>query len=184
MLEDPATWKKWASRDRFRLGEFAPAPIPPKITELVPTSREHPVAWRYTTTRPPGGWTKPAFDDAGWKEGPAGFGTRGTPGMPVTTNWDTPDIWMRREITLPAATDPASVQLFLYHDETAEVYIDGVLAARETGYVTSYQPVEIGAAARQHLRPGAKVVVAVHCHQTGGGQGVDLGLIDVKEQRP
>ncbi len=38
MLEDPATWKKWAGRDRLKLDDYAPAPTPPKVTELVPAS--------------------------------------------------------------------------------------------------------------------------------------------------
>jgi hypothetical protein len=44
--------------------------------------------------------------------------------------------------------------------------------------------VEIAPAARECLKPGAKVVLAVHYHQTGGGQGVDIGLVDVEEPRP
>ena len=59
--------------------------------------------------------------------------------------------------------------------------MDGVLAATETGYVTAYQTVEIPAAAQAKLKPGARVVLAVHCHQTGGGQGIDVGVIDVIE---
>jgi hypothetical protein len=184
MLEDPALWKKWAGRDRFRLGAYAPAPIPPKVTELVPASRVRSIPWRFTTTRPPAEWSQPGFDDSRWRQGNAGFGTAGTPGIQVATTWNTPDIWMRREVTLPPSTDPSRVQLLLYHDEDAEVYIDGTLAAREPGYVTAYQPVEIGEAARAHLRPGARVILAVHCHQTGGGQGVDVGLVDVDEGRP
>ncbi|MHB1557315.1 MAG: glutaminase family protein [Isosphaeraceae bacterium] len=181
MLEDPAVLKKWASRDRFPLGDYAPAPKPPRVTELVPTSREKSAAWKYSIRRPGEGWTRADFDDSGWREAPGGFGTRGTPGIRVATSWDTPDIWLRREIQIPAGADPAAVQLFLYHDEDAEIYINGVLAARETGYVTTYQAVEIAEPARRLLRPGAKVVLAVHCHQTGGGQGIDIGLVDVRE---
>jgi Domain of unknown function (DUF4965)/Domain of unknown function (DUF5127)/Domain of unknown function (DUF1793)/Domain of unknown function (DUF4964) len=184
MLEDPATWKKWASRDQFRLGEYAPAPTRPKITELLPASRTQSVSWRFTTKRPAGNWAQPEFDDGRWEEGQAGFGTDGTPGIKVATRWATPDIWIRREVTLLPSTRPSRVQLSLYHDDDVEVYIDGVLAARERGYVTSYQVVEIGGAARARLKPGAKVILAAHCHQTRGGQGVDLGLVDVDERNP
>jgi hypothetical protein len=184
MLDDPATWKKWAGRDRFPLAEYAPAPTLPRITELVPASRDRSFPWRFTVTRPADGWTRPGFDDSGWQQGLAGFGTAGTPGIKVATRWNTPDIWLRREVTLPGSINPARVQLLVYHDEDAEVYVDGILAAREQGYVTSYQPVEISEAARERLKPGAKVIVAVHCHQTGGGQGVDVGLVEVDEGRP
>jgi hypothetical protein len=67
-------------------------------------------------------------------------------GSAIGTNWDTADIWLRREIVVPAAVHPSRAQLLVYHDEDAEIYLDGVLAASETGYVTSYQPVEIPAA--------------------------------------
>ena len=184
MLENDSTWKKWAGRDRFQLGEYAPAPVPPKITEVVPTSRTQPITWQYTTRRPAEGWSRSDFDAQGWKEGPGAFGTRGTPGINPETDWNTPDIWMRREITMPANLDPARVQLFLYHDENAEVYIDGILAAREPGYGTTYQPIEISEAARARLKPGARLVIAVHCHQTGGGQGIDLGFVDVSQKQP
>ncbi len=151
---------------------------------MVPTSQRRPVAWRYTEQRPAGDWTQPGFDDSPWKQAPGAFGTTGTPGIHVNTKWDTPDIWIRRDVTLPASIDASRLQLLTYHDEGIEVYVDGILAAKESGYLTSFQPMEIRTSARERFKPGAKVVLAVHCHQTGGGQGVDVGLVDVDERQP
>ncbi len=95
MLEDPSMWKKWSSRDRAKLGQFAPAPVPPRITEVIPTSQRQPATWRYIFDRPSAGWEKAGFDDRAWKEGPGGFGTEGTPGVVIRTKWNTPDIWLR-----------------------------------------------------------------------------------------
>ncbi|HZY85255.1 MAG TPA: beta-galactosidase, partial [Gemmataceae bacterium] len=121
------------------------------------------------------------YDAAGWKEGPGGFGTRGTPGAVVRTEWNTADIWLRREFTLPGSGD---LYLSLHHDEDAEVYLNGVLAAKVQGFVTGYEDVAINEAARKALKPGGKNVIAIHCHQTTGGQYIDAGLIELKERRP
>ena len=42
---------------------------------------------------------------------------------------------------------------------------------------------EIRKTARALLKPGAKITLAVHCHQTIGGQGVDVGIVNVAEGR-
>jgi glutaminase A-like protein/uncharacterized protein DUF5127/uncharacterized protein DUF4964 len=178
MLADHALWKKWASRDKLKVGNWAPLPEPPQITEVVPTSRQTPVLWRYTFERPSDDWTKPDFDAAAWKEGPAGFGTAGTPGAVVRTRWNTGDIWLRREFTMPAG-EPSALQFYAYHDEDVEIYINGVAAASESGFTTSYVPIEIRPTAGALLKPGAKITIAVHCHQTAGGQGIDVGLAKV-----
>jgi hypothetical protein len=69
--------------------------------------------------------------------------------------------------------------LRIHYDEDAEVYINGVLAARVTGFTTEYVEVPLTAAGRKALKKGANVI-AVHCHQTGGGQYIDVGLVEVK----
>jgi acyl-ACP thioesterase len=71
--------------------------------------------------------------------------------------------------------------LLSYHDEDVEIYVNGIAAAQEGGFTTSYMPLEISREARAVMTPGAKITVAVHCHQTTGGQGIDVGLADVAE---
>ncbi len=181
MLADPAVWKAWASRDKAHIDRWADAPVMPSITEVVATSRQTPADWRYTFDRPAQGWTLADFDDHAWKVGPGGFGVDGTPGAVIKTTWNTPDVWLRREIRLPDSADPAKLQFLVYHDEDVEIYLDGVLAAKDQGYLSSYEPLDIRPAARAKLGAGQSVVIAVHCHQTRGGQGVDLGLVEVKE---
>jgi hypothetical protein len=78
----------------------------------------------------------------------------------------------------------ANLQLVVYHDEDVEVYVNGVLAAKASGYDNNYRPMEISREARAELKPGAKVTLAVHCHQTIGGQGVDVGLAEVEDTKP
>ncbi|MEZ5319229.1 MAG: family 16 glycoside hydrolase [Vicinamibacterales bacterium] len=152
---------------------------PPSIVTLAGTARDAAATWRYTTTAPAAEtWMTADFDDAGWMSGPGGFGTARTPGASVGTTWDTPDIWIRRTIDLPAGASFVDPHLFLHHDEDAEVFINGVSAARVTGYSSDYEITPISAAARAALRPGRNVV-AIHCHQTTGGQYVDAGLIDL-----
>lgn len=150
------------------------------ITEVVPTARIERASWRYTTDRPTGPWRRPDFDDSGWKTGPGAFGSAGTPGLPIGTTWNTADIWLRRQVTLPAdAKDPSNLQLVVFHDEDAEIYFDGTLAARMNGFIRDYDIFEITPEAAKPLRAGGHVTIAVHCHQTQGGQGIDVGLVSV-----
>ena len=58
---------------------YGPPPPAPKITEIVPTSRNQGVQWRYTRDKPAEDWFKPGFNASLWKEGLAGFGTTNTP---------------------------------------------------------------------------------------------------------
>ncbi|HVS36657.1 MAG TPA: DUF4965 domain-containing protein [Gemmataceae bacterium] len=179
LMADPAAWKKWSGRDKTRTGEWAPLPKPPVVKEIVPTSRREPATWRYTISKPADGWQKLDFDAKDWKEGPAGFGTTITPGAVVRTEWKTDDIWIRREFTLPEG-DFSHLQLLIHHDDDAEVYINGVLAASLSGYTTDYEPAEIRPAARTALKPG-KNVLAVHCRQIKGGQYIDAGIVEVMD---
>jgi hypothetical protein len=177
MLTDRAIWQKWASRDKTKAGHWAPLPPEQKFTLVVPTARTAPATWRYTVQKPAGNWTAPEFDAKGWAEGQSSFGTEGTPGAYSHTRWDTGDIWLRRVITLPD-TKFHDLHFYVDHDEDVEVYVNGVLASSEPSFTSSYVPLEISPAAMQFIKPGATVTLAVHCHQTEGGQNIDVGLVD------
>jgi hypothetical protein len=177
MLYDKATWSKWASRDKTQAKDWAPMPKPPVLKTVVATSQENGVTWRYTTERPGDEWFKVSFDDSSWKTGTGGFGTRMTPGAVVRTIWNTPNIWLRREIELPTG-DWKNLQLLAHHDEDVAIYINGVQAATARGFTSSYEELPLNAAGRAALKPG-KNVIAVQCKQTQGGQYIDVGFVDV-----
>jgi hypothetical protein len=146
----------------------------PQEVVVVPTSKEKGLTWRYTLKKPAENWYKPDFKDTDWKEGAGGFGTPYTPGAVVRTVWDTPNIWLRRTFELPEHA-PRDLHLLLHHDEDAEIYINGILAAKVEGYVSDYEEVAIHPRALEMLKPG-KNTLAVHCKQTVGGQYIDVGI--------
>lgn len=156
---------------RANAGQF------PRIRTVEPVATERPLEWRYTFEPPAEGWERPAFDDSSWRRGLAGFGTTGTPGAAVGTEWSGERIWLRRDFDL-AGDVPADLRLRIHHDEDAVVYLNGVKAAELKGYTTSYGAVRISPEARAALRPGRNVM-AVHCRQTRGGQYIDVGLVEV-----
>jgi Domain of unknown function (DUF4965)/Domain of unknown function (DUF5127)/Domain of unknown function (DUF1793)/Domain of unknown function (DUF4964) len=181
MLANKEMWSKWASRDKHVAGSWAPLPTPPPIKSLVPDARHQPIPWRYIVQKPPDDWYKSDFDAGAWKEGPAGFGTKGTPGAIVRTEWKTDDIWLRREFDFPE-NKSGDLQFQVHHDEDVEVYLNGVLAASAKGYTTDYELLPIRPAALKVLKSG-KNVLAVHCHQTTGGQYIDVGIVAVVDER-
>ena len=143
--------------------------------EVVPSARQQAVTWRRTEVRPAAEWSREDFDDASWSLAPAGFGTRGTPGAVVRTEWVSSDIWLRRTFELPDV-DAKTLALTVHHDEDTEIFLNGVLAAQLPGFVADYDEVTISSEARAAIRPG-KNVLAVHCRQTGGGQYIDAGVV-------
>jgi hypothetical protein len=158
-------------------GDWAPLPKPPIITQVVPISHDNPLVWAYTTAKPGDDWMKPDFDDSQWTKAPGGFG-RGSPGSNAHTDWNTDDIWIRRTFDLPDV-DHSKLQLYAYHDEDMEVYVNGVPAGTASGYNTSYELFDMTPEAQAALKTGSNAI-AVHCHQTTGGQYIDVGLATSK----
>jgi hypothetical protein len=147
--------------------------LPKKI--ILPDALSGRTDWKYTAEKPDDGWYKSGFDASAWKEGAGGFGAAGTPGIFLNTIWTTSDIWLRREFTLETE-DLSGMELQVFHDEDAEIYLNGVLAVKIAGFTTDYDDFEISKEVKAALHVGNNTI-AVHCHQTTGGQGIDVGIL-------
>jgi beta-galactosidase len=132
-------------------------------------------SWRFSLDNPADGWQQADFEDSNWKEGFGGFGTRGTPASRVGTEWSSNDIWLRKQIELDSV--PNKPALLIHHDEDAEVFINGKQVAALKKWSTEYFVLPVEEKDWSALKIG-KNLLAVHCHQTTGGQFIDVHLVD------
>ena len=154
--------------------------------EVVATSEKSAQNWSYTFQAPPSNWNAKAFNTATWQAGPGGFGTD-TPGSGlVGTPWTTPDIWMRRTFNPGSLSKDQIRRLVIrnFHDEDVEVFINGVRAYSSIGFITAYESIAISDAAKAAIVPNAPNVLAVHCHQSQGGQYIDVGIYERNQAKP
>lgn len=179
LLYDSSLWSKYASRDQTRATDWAPIPKPPVTQTLIETSATAKVLWKYTFDQPVGDWFAPGYAAEDWKEGYGGFGTRQTPGSTIGTVWDSSDIWIRRTFELKQSI-PDAIGLRLHHDEDTQVFLNGQHVADVAGYLVNYRLFEIPATA---IHDGDNVL-AIHCHQTGGGQYIDCGIDAILPAEP
>ncbi|WP_321290080.1 glutaminase domain-containing protein [uncultured Sunxiuqinia sp.] len=126
---------------------------------------------QYTMNEPAKGWDKADFIDDSWKTGEGAFGTRDMPTL--GTVWNTKDIWVRREFTIPANLPDEEMYLIYSHDDIFELYLNGKQLVK-TDY--EWHNNVILKIDRSLLKPGETNVIASHCHNLTGGGYVDFGL--------
>jgi len=153
------------------------------LRALVPDARSGPQSWRYTTRAPAGNWSEPTYPDSGWTVGAAGFGTDSTPGARVRTVWNTGDVWLRRSFEVAPGTDLTHLYWSIHHDEDAEVYVNGAAVDSFPGYTSGYHVRPLSAATQGALHSGRNTL-AMHVHQTRGGQYADVGLVQAAAAVP
>jgi len=153
------------------MGQYSNAPI-------VPTSQTVPQTWQYTTNTPAANWYATNFNASGWNTGLAGFGTI-DPNVRPNTPWTTLGyIYLRRTFNPGALTTQqiSNLVFTVYHDEDVEIYINGVLAGSASGYSTTYVQLAMTPQGQVAIIPNRTNVLAVSCHQTTGGQFIDVGI--------
>lgn len=159
-----------------RTGPVSPTPAPksaPEWTVLVGAAADGELSkpYRYTTQTPAAEWAGESFNDSAWAEAPAPFGN-----LPnVRTQWHTSDIWLRGGFEWDGQPISAAA-LVIFHDEDTEIYVNGQKVWNRGGFNNAYESFEVTAALKKVLKPGRNTL-AVHTHQTVGGQFIDLALL-------
>ncbi len=175
---------KLAALESFMLNSEAGKAFSEQIKILVPTARQGEQIWAYTNKKPADNWYEVGYrinesadentGDAGdWKRGPAGFGNGAPDNTRPKTRWTSDDIWLRTTFRLDEI--PNRVKMRIYHDQDAEVYLNGQLIGSFEGYISNYRTVALDKKALSYLQTGRNTL-AVHCTQTVGGQYIDVGL--------
>jgi len=143
---------------------------------IAPTATEEPWIGKFTTQAPEEGWARPDFNDASWEKGKGAFGTKGVHAL--STLWTTKDIWVRREIEIPADKTSDETYLIYSHDDNIEIYLNGKELVN-SGFTTGNNSVlKID---NNLLIPGQKIILAAHCQNPMGDGLVDFGIVQRKE---
>lgn len=133
--------------------------------------------YRFSTSAPVGDWSSASFDDSKWGEALAPFGSISS----YRTEWRTPDIWLRRSFEWDGK-DISIAALVIFHDETTEILVNGQRIWERGGFNNSYESFNVTTALKKALKPGQNLL-AVHTHQTGGGQFIDLALLVTPQRK-
>ena len=129
----------------------------------------------YTRQVQQDGWQQPTFNDDSWREGTAAFGS---PDLSfVRTEWreGNSDLYVRREINVPAADLQEDLMIIYSHDDVFELYINGTKVADTGETWREGIKLPLDEKLRKLLKPG-KNLIAAHCHNTTGGAYTDFGL--------
>ncbi|MFV0377182.1 MAG: glutaminase domain-containing protein [Mangrovibacterium sp.] len=141
------------------------------LKTLLPMANEG--AWnaQYSLTKPVSGWEQLEFDAKKWETAKAAFGT---PGMQfVGTDWKTPEIWVRREFSLPELKNGAKLYLVYSHDDDFELYLNGTQIVNTGNSARADVVTTLDASL---LSKDGNNIIAAHCLDRGGLAYVDFGI--------
>lgn len=151
----------------------------PVLSSLVPTAAGEAWTGEYTTTKPADGWYKPGFAATGWKSDKGAFGSVPQEQL-AKTLWNTEEIWVRREITVPSGIGNKPVYLNYSHDDDVIIYINGIKVVDTGNQCHKNVRLLLSGDVRKSLKPG-KNLIAAWCRDRGGLAFLDFGL-DIEEK--
>jgi hypothetical protein len=138
-------------------------------------------AWegKFVIRKPETGWEKPAFKDASWQKGKAGFGTPNT--FETKTPWQSKEIWVRREFSLSAVDQNSELYLNYSHDDDFELYLNGTQIVNTGNRARNNVTMKLD---KSLLSRDGKNIIAAHCLDRGGLAYVDFGIFKESDQKP
>ena len=129
--------------------------------------------FRYSTQAPQGEWAGETFDDSAWQSGLPPFGQDAK--RRVRTPWKTSDIYLRKTFEYDGTVFRQAAVVFSY-DEDTEIYVNGQKLLSVSEFITNYRMPLVTEQLKKALKKGRNTL-AVHTHQTVGGQFIDVGLL-------
>ncbi|MCG8308229.1 MAG: DUF4965 domain-containing protein [Cytophagales bacterium] len=134
---------------------------------------------KFIDKEPANGWEESGFNDASWKSGKAAFGT---PGIGEThTPWQTSEIWVRREFTMPAVNNDSELYLIYSHDDDFKLYVNGTQVVNTGNRARSNVIAKLD---KNLLNIEGKNVIAAHCLNRVGLAYVDFGIFKESDEKP
>lgn len=151
----------------------------PVLSSLIPTAAGDKWTGKYTTTDPGAGWYEPGFNASGWKSDKGAFGSIPQEQL-ANTLWDTEEIWVRREVSLPSGFANKPVYLNYSHDDDVIIYINGIKVVDTGNQCHKNVRLLLPENVRKTLKTG-KNLIAAWCRDRGGLAFLDFGL-DIEDK--
>jgi hypothetical protein len=136
---------------------------------LLPVSSD----FKYTFVTEANNWHSVSFDDSQWQQGSAPFGNMINEKKDLpNTRWTTSQIYIRKSFNINNLNNLTNAYFSLWHDDEAEIYINGKLEDNYSGKTTNYNTYWVN---KSFLKNGENVI-AVKCIQNDGDQLIDIGV--------
>ena len=129
----------------------------------------------YMLSRPSGRWMERGYDDSSWVVGEGAFGSPSKRPM-IHTDWEGPQVWVRREVQLDESFAGRDMYLYLTANEYATVYVNGIAVVDDTKkYSGEY--IRLADDVTASLVSGKNVIAAVVTNPSGSAQ-FDVALVE------
>ena len=126
--------------------------------------------YKYLSVKPADDWMTPGFDDKAWSSGLAPFGSKDT----KRTDWKTPELYFRQSFEYDGG-ELKNGGVVISHNDRVEVFVNGQKIIEVTG-TKGYHLLVVTDKLKGALKKGTNTI-AVHAHEGGNGQFVDLALL-------